>query len=136
MVILVWLLVGCSGAPQPAPYKPSQVDITRPVMTSPSNESPEKTGLTLQSGELIFTILTPADGAIVTSSPIELIVISNIETVVTIDGNLFVVADGMESAFLVSLEEGYNTIELVASDYKGDQVETIMSVIYAVGEWQ
>jgi hypothetical protein len=88
------------------------------------------TPLTLTDAELTLTILSPVDGAVVAGSPVEVVILSNVETVLTIDGELFILPPGKQCAFLVSLVEGYNSIELVASDYAGDEVEKILTVIY------
>jgi hypothetical protein len=79
---------------------------------------------------LVLTVLSPTDGEIVTSSPLEVIIVSSVETVFTINGDLFVLAAGKASTYLVSLMAGFNSIELVASDYLGNQVETVISVVY------
>ncbi|MBN2677075.1 MAG: hypothetical protein JXR32_03305 [Anaerolineaceae bacterium] len=136
MVIILGLffLSACSGpAPDSEPAVPLPVVnlATEPPAVMPPTTTPlENGGLTLQSGGLTFTILSPADGATVTASPVELVVDSNVETVFTINGSLYVLAAGVESTFLVSLAEGYNDIELIASDYEGSQVEAILTVIY------
>ncbi len=86
--------------------------------------------LILQSGDLVLTVLSPTEGEIVTYSPVEVVIVSSVETVFTINGDLFLLAAGNESVFLVSLVVGFNSIELVASDYEGNQVETVLSVIF------
>jgi hypothetical protein len=132
LMTLVLLHEGCSasGGKSTQPASLPQVEISRAITTTPGGEQHKFEGLVFRSGGLTLTILSPADGGIVTSSPIEVIVITNSEAVFTINGDLFILAAGMENTFLVSLVEGFNSIELVASDYEGNQVETILTVIY------
>jgi hypothetical protein len=128
--ICVLFIAGCSTATQHAPLQPPQVGITQVEITDSEDGASSSPHLILQSGNLSLSVLSPQDGAVVNSSPVEVIVVSNVETVFTINGDLFVLAAGQESAFLMSLAEGFNTIELVASNYEGDQVATILTVIY------
>jgi hypothetical protein len=123
-------LTGCSTPTQPALLEPPQAVITQIDNPDSGVELPVTSKLILQSGDLVLTVLSPTEGEIVAYSPVEVVIVSNVETVFTINGDLFLLAAGNESTFLVSLVEGFNSIELVASDYQGNQVETVLSVIY------
>jgi hypothetical protein len=129
-IIFILLITGCFTATQPALLEPPQVEVTQIEITDSGDELPVSSNLILQSGNLVLTVLSPTDGEIVTSSPIEVIIVSSVETVFTINGDLFVLAAGKASTYLVSLMAGFNSIELVASDYLGNQVETVISVVY------
>jgi hypothetical protein len=133
LILGLFLLGGCvrqpvgSTTPETPVIDPSTA---APIITVPTNEFGDSEGLTLQSGGLTLTILSPADGETVNISPLAVIVISNIETVFTINSDLFVLAAGKENTFLVSLVDGYNAIEIVASDYERNQVDVILTVIF------
>lgn len=128
--ICILFLTGCSTSTQSAQLEPPQVVITQKEKPVSADVSPVPSKLILQSGDLVLTVLAPQDGEIVTTSPVEVIIVTNVDAVFTINEGLSLLAAGYESTFLVSLVAGFNSIELVASDYQGDQVETILSVIY------
>lgn len=128
--ICILFLTSCSLTERPALLEPPQVVITKVNNSDSGDELSSSSKLILQSGDLVLTVLSPADGEIVTSSPVEVVIVSNVETVFTINGDLFLLAAGNESTFLVSLVAGFNSIELVASDYQGNQVESVLSVIF------
>ena len=130
---IIIILSGCvtaNGDVLPVDIPP-QVDSTQ-VVIYPTTELQITEGLTLQSGGLSFSILSPMDGEVIGVSPVEVTVISNREAAFTINGDLFILPSGKESTFLVSLVEGFNSIELIASDYDGNQVETILTVVYEI----
>ncbi len=129
-IICFLLLMGCSPTAQPVLLEPPQVVITQIDGLNSGDESLVTSKLILQSGNLVLTVLSPTEGQIVNTSPVEVVIVSNVETVFTINGDLFLLTAGNESVFLVSLVAGFNSIELVASDYEGNQVETVLSVIF------
>lgn len=133
LVLGVLILSACVRQPvesTPPELAPAVIISPGKPVTTPATPLTVASGITLTDGALSLTILSPADGVIVAVSPVELIVLSTVETVFTINGDLFIIPPGKQSTFLVSLMEGYNSVELVASDYEGNQVETILTIIY------
>jgi hypothetical protein len=129
--IIIVLLSGCVTVNDNVPPVdlPPQVDSTQEKI-NPTSGLRNTEGLTLQSGGLSFSILSPMDGEVIGVSPVQVTVISTSEAAFTINGDLFILPSGKESTFLVSLVEGFNPIEIIASDYEGNQVETVLTVIY------
>ena len=133
IVIMILFLQACapnSSEPLVTEVIPD-VNITTPEPISVAEEQPVQEGeILLTDGSLILTVFSPADNAIVTTSPVEVRGTTNSETVMTINGLLFLLTANQEFSYPVDLAEGYNTVELVASDYEGNQVELILTVIY------
>ncbi len=88
-----------------------------------------KTPIQQNSGTFTLTITSPADLAIVTQSPIDLKGKVNETAVLTVNDDTYLVQKG---AFTepVQLEEGANTIQIVASDMDGNEVDMILSITY------
>jgi len=85
---------------------------------------------TASSAALWVKILSPLDGAVVDAPQIEVQGSAPTDTVVTIDDQILIVgADGQFRASL-SLDEGPNVIEIVASDAQGNEVTSTLTVIY------
>ena len=136
---LVFFLCDCTAKPteMPASEVLPGVTITTPevvniplVSNSEASQPVQEEGILLTEGNLTVTIFAPSDSLVVLTSPIEVRGTTNTETVMTINGLLVLLDADQEFAFQVDLEEGYNTIEVVASDYEGNQVELILTVIY------
>ncbi|MGA9398324.1 MAG: hypothetical protein WBV22_08705 [Anaerolineaceae bacterium] len=133
VITLVLFLGACTPktAVTPVVETLSDVSLVTAEPISAVEEQPVlESEVLVTDGNLILTIFSPADNAIVTASPVEVCGTTNTETVMTINGLLFLLTANQEFSYPVDLEEGYNTIELVASDYEGNQVEMILTVIY------
>ncbi len=134
LVVLAILLLGaCSPktVDSPASEVPPSVEIasSEQVVTGES-QTVQDGGIQLTQGNLSLTIFSPVDNSIVTTSQVEVSGTTNTETVLTINGLLCLLPANREFSFPVDLTEGYNMVELVASDYDGNQVELVLTVIY------
>jgi len=79
---------------------------------------------------LFLTIRQPLDESVVDTPQIEVIGMAPPDTVVTVNDEILVV--GLEQEFKVSitLEEGPNLIEIVASDINGNETSQLLTVYY------
>ncbi len=139
ILILVLFLCACTAKPTELPAVETQPNgtitnpevINIPLVSSIEESQPvQATEIHLTEGNLTVIIFSPSDNSVVTTSQVELQGTTNTETVMTINGLLVLLKAGQEFSFPIELEEGFNTIEVVASDYEGNQVEKILTVIY------
>lgn len=79
---------------------------------------------------LTLQVTEPADESIVRTSPITVTGKTSVEAVVSVNDNLVDIdAQGVFRG-AVRLTEGPNTIEVVVSDFRGNQVGAVLLVIY------
>jgi len=133
MIAMLMLLGACAPKTSelPAPEVLPGINTTAPeAITAVESKPVQESEVLLTDGSLTLTIFAPADNASVTTSPVEVRGTTNTETVMTVNGLLYLLTANQEFTSPVDLEEGYNTVELVASDYEGNQVELILTVIY------
>lgn len=83
-----------------------------------------------QQGDFKIQILSPQDGEVVKTKQIEVSGNAPVETVITINDQIILVSSSGDFSAPVSLEEGPNVIELVASDEKGNELDIILTVMY------
>ncbi len=79
---------------------------------------------------LPLQITEPQDEITVNTSTIEVKGVTTADAVVTINGSLVDVDESGKFSTTVSLEEGPNSIEVVASDSQGNEANQVLTVIY------
>jgi hypothetical protein len=90
---------------------------------------PAGTMIKISNGSFSLTIISPADQAIVTESPVELRGEVSAEAVLTVNDEIYVLEAGSFSE-PVTLEEGLNAIQITASDMDGNMVELVLTITY------
>lgn len=126
LVILLLAALACSlqtpGGAQPLPGDSVPAGGT-PAIGGPATGS---TG----SGTLSLRILSPLDGAVVNTSIIEIVGEAPVGSVISIGDDILIVgADGMFK-HIVSLQEGPNVIEILASDEGGNEAYLLLGIFY------
>ena len=104
----------------------NQESHTLVIIYVPSAETPpqvSETGFSL-------TVTEPTDESIINTDKVEVIGITTPGAVVSINGELVDVNEEGNFTMMVVLEEGPNTIEVIASDLKGNEESRILVVIY------
>jgi hypothetical protein len=90
----------------------------------------ENTPTIVRAGTLWLQVLSPLDGVVVNTPQVDVIGLAPAGTVLSINDDILIVgADGQFKTTL-SLEEGPNLIEFVASDEAGNQTSLILTVVY------
>ena len=79
---------------------------------------------------LALEISTPQDESVVTSATIVVSGTTEANAVVSVNGVLVNVDDEGQFSTTITLEEGPNYIEVLASDYEGNETGKSLSVIY------
>lgn len=87
-------------------------------------------GITKTSGALTVQLLEPQDGATVGTAAINVRGQAPVDTVVTVNDDILVVGSDNKFETQVTLDEGPNVIEIVASDTNGDEVSFEVTVTY------
>jgi len=112
LVVLATLLVaGCQGTVDTPP-------------SSPSPEPPPQQGFFLEVTE-------PQDETTVNASPIRVSGSTSPGAEVSVNGTLININEQGNFAAMVELEEGPNTIEVIATNHEGNEDYYILAVIYA-----
>ena len=83
-----------------------------------------------QQGNLSIQLYSPQDEEVFNVSEIEVSGKAPVETVISINDQIVVVSASGDFLVPVSLEEGPNVIELVASDVDGNELDIILTVVY------
>jgi hypothetical protein len=89
----------------------------------------ENTPTIVRAGTLWLQVLSPLDGVVVNTPQVDVIGLAPAGTVLSINDDILIGADGQFKTTL-SLEEGPNLIEIVASDEAGNQTSLILTVVY------
>ena len=129
------ITLACMAAPAAAPQATQPPAASAlpgvPAETASAVQPPQPgIGPTLGSGSLWLNIVSPLDQAVVNVAQIEVVIQAPPDTVVTVNDEILIV--GLEGQFTtaVSLVEGPNAIEIVASDSEGNEIDAILTVLY------
>jgi hypothetical protein len=104
-----------TAAPTSAVYVPA-------VIVPQASQAPAGKSTPATVGKLWLEIVSPANNAVVTTAEIDLKGRAPKGTVITINDDIQISPSSQEFSSRVSLEEGPNVIEIVASDPKGNEV--------------
>lgn len=86
--------------------------------------------LTASSGSLWLQIISPLDEAVVNASQIEIVGMAPPDTVISINDEFLLVGPEEQFTLTVSLEEGPNLFEILASNLQGDEIFLMLTVVY------
>ena len=89
--------------------------------------------LVLSSGSLVVTLTSPADETVVSTPQVDVAGQAPVETVISIGDSITVVDASGQFSIPVPLEEGPNSLDIVASDPDGNQVSVTLTVTYDPG---
>jgi hypothetical protein len=150
--VLAISIAACTPAPtnpvvvSPAIANPSTVvaptateAITAPPVTDtivPSPLPPPPTVVNGQAfteyvnGTLWVHLFSPQDEAVVQTAQIAVAGQAPVETVISLNDEIYVVSADQSFTIPINLEEGPNVLEFVASDLSGNEVTFILTVTY------
>jgi hypothetical protein len=124
MIPLVLVIFGCSSV--------SGIISTRASTRTkgiPASVTETPNPMKYSSGPFTLTIFSPVDDAVVHQPQVTLLGEVSSDAVVTINETTNFFYQGSFSQ-TVSLEEGINAIQIVASDMEGNEVDAILTVTY------
>jgi hypothetical protein len=100
------------------------------LLLSCGSGASEKGAITKTSGSLTVQLLEPQDETTVRTSVISVRGQAPADTVVTVNDDILVVGSDAKFETQVTLDEGPNVVEIVASDTNGDEVSFNVTVTY------
>ena len=121
LLLLLVLLVAACGRGQ-APVVPTRTP-------TPTSVVP---GVTPAVSAFPLVLMSPQDEVVVKDAILRVVGRTNPDAVVSVNGEIVRTVD-IEGNFstLVSLVEGPNLLEIIATDYRGGQASQVLTVIYA-----
>ncbi|MEO5887732.1 MAG: hypothetical protein ABIQ77_08720 [Anaerolineales bacterium] len=137
---LVLMLTACSPTPTVVPSAPT-MNSTNPI-TIPATLLPEEVISTPNiqatptvmsantSGTLWLQVLSPQDEAIVNSPQLEVSGSAPAGAVISVNDEILIVGNDQQFKTTVSLDEGPNLIEIIASDDHGNETSLLRTVTY------
>ncbi len=121
LIVLLFLLAACTSAPTSTQTQPAAAE-------SPVQPSPTSTEYT--SGSLWLRLSSPQDGDVVAQPVINVTGQAPAETVISLNDDILVVPADGNFSIPVTLDEGPNVLELVASNIDGDEIDLVLTVVY------
>ena len=142
LIVQMGCIIGRPTVTPEAPLLPAPAEGTQPIVTQapgsmptgPAGDDPGDETLVPPApggnGPLALQILAPEDGAAVNTPQVEVIGLTAPNSVVTVNDDILVVGEDGRFESTVSLEEGPNVIEIVASDLEGNEASLLLTVVY------
>jgi hypothetical protein len=121
---LAFLLFGCGLMPLSVSTQAATQNGPLPTDTPPAS-----TPMKLSTGLFTLTIFSPADQAVVNQPQVDIRGDVSADAVVTINEDTYVFNSGPFKQ-TIPLEDGLNSIQIVASDMEGNEVDLILTVTY------
>jgi hypothetical protein len=143
LLVLVLILVtgACTPTPTAVPKltsptlstaaTTSTTSVPQQISPVPSVQATETALPATQAvGTLWLQVLSPQDEAVVNTQPVEVSGSAPAGTVVTVNDEILIVSADGQFKTTVSLEEGPNLIEVLASDENGNETSLLLTVTY------
>jgi hypothetical protein len=141
---LILLFTACSPTPTAVPSSPtansnSSVTIAASTASPLPQEvipttliQPTPTLITAPepSGTLWLQVLSPQDEAVVNTPQVDVIGSAPVGAVISVNDEILIVGDDGQFKTTVSLDEGPNLIEIIASDHNGNESDLELTVVY------
>ena len=126
------ILAGCSGGPGPTPsvIGPTQPAATQPAGTPTTTATPPSIGS--PTAGFFLTVTSPLNESVVTTGSVRVEDKAAPDAVVSVDGVVAALDAEGNFALSVTLRPGPNAIDVVASDFQGNQKSLVINVIYNV----
>lgn len=131
------ILTGCTFAPMNAVESPFPTSAGMDATLQPGSDALTATAETnlepyieYNSGTLWVQLFAPRDEEIVSVAQIELSGKAPAGTVISVNEMIALVSTDETFSFPISLDEGPNVIEFVASDVDGNEIAFVLTVIY------
>ena len=137
---LILLLTACSPTPTAVPSSTMNSNSPTTVPATPMSQEvipttiiqPTSTAVTAPepSGILWLQVLSPQDEAVVNTPQVDVTGSGPAGAVISINDEILIVGDDGQFKTTVSLDEGPNLIEIIASDNNGNETSLILAVTY------
>jgi hypothetical protein len=114
-----------SNSPMPATPLPQEVIPTTDIQPAPTIINAPDT-----SGTLWLQILSPEDEAVVNIPQVDVMGSAPAGAVITVNDDILIVGNDQQFKTTISLDEGPNLIEIIASDDNGNEMPILLTVTY------
>jgi hypothetical protein len=132
-IALTVLLSACSPTPTMSSTATSPGAALSPESDTPAaNAQPIPTStVTIEAaGSIALQVISPLDEAVVNTPQVDVIGTAPAGTVVSVNEEIILVDDDGRFTVIVTLEEGPNLIEILASDVNGNESSLLVSITY------
>jgi len=133
-LLLAALLAACGGtSPQSAnPAAPADATLAVAATVTSAGTPAVATPPAQPGANAAFAIqvLSPQDGAVVSAPLLDVFGLAPANTVLTINEQIILVGSDGQFKAVVTLDEGPNLIEIVASDFSGVEIVQLLTVTY------
>jgi len=143
-VVLFFLITACVSVPtktetqplpensaaQPAPSLTIDNNLLNTAVPDSAKGDEMPSYVEYTDGSLWLRLFTPKDGDIVTREVVNFSGQAPLETVISLNEYISLVAGEGSFSIPVILEEGPNVIDLVASNMDGDEIELVLTIVY------
>jgi hypothetical protein len=144
IVVLFFLLTACVPGPirteiqtlpenpaaQPTPSSSVDNNLQSTAVPGSTNGDEIPSSVEYTNGSLWLRLFTPKDGDIVNQKVINVSGQAPVETVISLNEDIILVGNEGSFSIPVTLDEGPNVIELVASNVDGDIIELVLTIVY------
>jgi len=134
ILALILMLTACGPTPTAAANSPSAIPATPApqdvIFTPITQPTPTVISAPEPSGTLWFQVISPQDEAVVTTPQVDVIGSAPAGAVVSVNDEIIIVDNDQQFQTTLSLDEGPNLIEIVASDDNGNETSLILTVTY------
>jgi hypothetical protein len=141
LILLILILIGCGPTPTAVPLVPETTpnspsvipptpgpqDVIPTVIIQPTQTV---ASAPVTSGSLWLQVLSPQDEAVINIPQVDVIGSAPAGTVVSVNEEILIVGDDQQFKITVSLDEGPNLIEILASDENGNEMSFFLTVTY------
>jgi len=137
---LILLLTACSPTPTVVPSAPttnSNSPIPIPATSSPQEViptmdiPPTPTVVSANtSGTLWLQVRSPQDEAVINTPQVDVIGSAPAGAVVSVNDEILLIDDDQQFESTISLDEGPNLIEIIASDDNGNEISLLLTITY------
>ena len=117
-------------AAQPTPSSSVDNNLQSTAVPGSTNGDEIPSSVEYTNGSLWLRLFTPKDGDIVNQKVINVSGQAPVETVISLNEDIILVGNEGSFSIPVTLDEGPNVIELVASNVDGDIIELVLTIVY------
>ncbi len=138
---MILLLTACNPTPTVVPSAPTMnsnspntISVTslpqEVIPTTDIQPTPTLMGTPESSATLWLQVLSPQDEDVVNTPQVDVIGSAPARAVVSINDEILLVGADRQFKTIVSLDEGPNLIEIIASDDNGNEISLLLTVTY------
>ncbi len=130
---LILILTACGPPPTTVPTSSTATangSSVIPVSPTPQAVPPTAISAPDTSGTLWLQVISPQDEAVVNTPQVDIIGSAPAGAVVSVNDDILLVGDDQQFKTTVSLDEGPNLLEIIASGDNGNEISLLLTITY------